>query len=155
MAGNSPLQPYLLIAYYEWILDNEWTPQILVDTSHPQVDVPMQFANDGKIVLNIAPTAVANFELNHDFVSFNARFSGQSLGLYIPTSSIIAIYARENDQGIMFSANMYSDETTEPELAPIKDENGSETDGNGAGGDGPDDEPPKPPKGKPNLKVVK
>lgn len=155
MAGNSPLQPYLLIAYYEWILDNEWTPQILVDTSHPQVDVPMQFANDGKIVLNIAPTAVANFELNHDFVSFNARFSGQSLSLYIPTSSIIAIYARENDQGIMFSANMYSDETNEPELAPIKDENGSGTDGNGADGNGPDDDPPKPPKGKPNLKVVK
>lgn len=155
MAGHSPLQPYLLIAYYEWILDNEWTPQILVDTSHPQVDVPMQFANDGKIVLNIAPTAVANFELNHDFVSFNARFSGQSLSLYIPTSSIIAIYARENDQGIMFSANMYSDETNEPELAPIKDENGSGTDGNGADGNGPDDDPPKPPKGKPNLKVVK
>lgn len=155
MAGNSPLQPYLLIAYYEWILDNEWTPQILVDTSHPQVDVPMQFANDGKIVLNIAPTAVANFELNHDFVSFNARFSGQSLSLYIPTSSIIAIYARENDQGIMFSADMYSDETNEPELAPIKDENGSGTDGNGADGNGPDDDPPKPPKGKPNLKVVK
>lgn len=150
MAGNSPLQPYLLIAYYEWILDNEWTPQILVDTSHPHVDVPMHFANDGKIVLNIAPTAVANFELNHEFVSFNARFSGQSLGLYIPTSSIIAIYARENDQGIMFSANMYSDETSEPELAPISDENNSGTDD-----DGPDDEPPKPPKGKPNLKVVK
>ena len=150
MAGHSPLQPYLLIAYYEWILDNEWTPQILVDTSHPQVDVPMQFANDGKIVLNIAPSAVANFELNHDFVSFNARFSGKSLGLYIPTSAIIAIYARENDQGIMFSANMYSDESNEPELAPISDEDNTNVDG-----DGPDDEPPKPPKGKPNLKVVK
>lgn len=151
MAGNSPLQPYLLIAYYEWILDNEWTPQILVDTSHPQVNVPMQFANDGKIVLNIAPTAVANFELNHDYVSFNARFSGQSLSLYIPTSSIVAIYARENDQGIMFSANMYGDEENEPELGTV-----SEEPDNGTGDDdGPDDEPPKPPKGKPKLKVVK
>ncbi len=151
MAGNSPLQPYLLIAYYEWILDNEWTPQILVDTSHPQVDVPMQFANDGKIVLNIAPTAVANFELNHDYVSFNARFSGQSLSLYIPTSSIVAIYARENDQGIMFSANMYADQESEPELEPVSGENNT----NLHDDDGPDDEPPKPPKGKPKLKVVK
>lgn len=155
MAGNSPLQPYLLIAYYEWILDNEWTPQILVDTSHPEVDVPLQFANDGKIVLNIAPTAVANFELNHDFVGFNARFSGQSLSLYIPTSAIIAIYARENDQGIMFSANMYGDD------AYAGEENKSSTDSIGPAeakdynDEGPDDEPPKPPKGKPKLKVVK
>lgn len=150
MAGSSPLQPYLLIAYYEWILDNEWTPQILVDASHPQVDVPLQFANDGKIVLNIAPTAVANFELNHDYVSFNARFSGRSLSLYIPTSSIIAIYARENDQGIMFSANMYGAddmETTSDAIGPAETK--------GQDDDGPDDEPPKPPKGKPKLKVVK
>ncbi len=150
MAGSSPLQPYLLIAYYEWILDNEWTPQILVDASHPQVDVPLQFANDGKIVLNIAPTAVANFELNHDYVSFNARFSGRSLSLYIPTSSIIAIYARENDQGIMFSANMYGAddmETTSDSIGPAKTKDQDD--------DGPDDEPPKPPKGKPKLKVVK
>ncbi|MHC9509880.1 ClpXP protease specificity-enhancing factor [Kangiella sp. M94] len=150
MAGSSPLQPYLLIAYYEWILDNEWTPQILVDASHPQVDVPLQFANDGKIVLNIAPTAVANFELNHDYVSFNARFSGRSLSLYIPTGSIIAIYARENDQGIMFSANMYGAddmETTSDSIGPAETK--------GQDDDGPDDEPPKPPKGKPKLKVVK
>lgn len=150
MAGHSPLQPYLLIAYYEWILDNEWTPQILVDTSHPQVDVPLQFANDGKIVLNIAPTAVANFELNHDYVSFNARFSGQSLSLYIPTSSIIAIYARENDQGIMFSANMYADDESDSTFQPIERDDMSDSND-----DGPDDEPPKPPKGKPKLKVVK
>lgn len=147
MAGHSPLQPYLLIAYYEWILDNEWTPQILVDTSHPQVDVPLQFANDGKIVLNIAPTAVANFELNHDHVSFNARFSGQSLSLYIPASAIIAIYARENDQGIMFSANMYAEEKNDTGLEAVETDDRED--------DGPDDEPPKPTKGKPKLKVVK
>ncbi|MCW9028297.1 MAG: ClpXP protease specificity-enhancing factor [Kangiella sp.] len=155
MAGNSPLQPYLLIAYYEWILDNEWTPQILVDTSHPEVDVPLQFANDGKIVLNIAPTAVANFELNHDYISFNARFSGQSLSLYIPSSAIIAIYARENDQGIMFSANMYGDEMYASEESDTTTDSIGPVETKGQDADGPDDEPPKPPKGKPNLKVVK
>ena len=154
MAGQTPLQPYLLIAYYEWILDNEWTPQILVDTSYPQVEVPLQFANDGKIVLNIAPTAVANFELNHEYVSFNARFSGQSLSIYIPTSAIIAIYARENDQGIMFSANMYADDDSDTGLEPVSSE-GADKASPGSDDDGPDDEPPKPPKGKPKLKVVK
>ncbi|HEY9030599.1 MAG TPA: ClpXP protease specificity-enhancing factor [Kangiella sp.] len=155
MAGNSPLQPYLLIAYYEWILDNEWTPQILVDTSHPEVEVPLQFANDGKIVLNIAPTAVANFELNHDYVSFNARFSGQSLSLYIPTHSIIAIYARENDQGIMFSANMYGDDTYGDAESDSSTHSIVPAEAKDHNDEGPDDEPPKPPKGKPNLKVVK
>lgn len=139
MASPSPLQPYLLIAYYEWMIDNGWTPQVLVDCSHNEVNVPQQFANDGKIVLNIAPEAVANFELNHDFLSFSARFSGKSLDIYIPMNSIVAIYARENDQGIMFSPNMYGDGS-----AP-----------NTGDGDGPDDEPPTPPKGRPNLKVVK
>lgn len=138
MASSSPLQPYLLIAYYEWMIDNGWTPQVLVDCSHNEVNVPQQFANDGKIVLNIAPEAVANFELNHDFLSFSARFSGKSLDIYIPMNSIVAIYARENDQGIMFSPNMYGDGTT-----PSTDDN-----------DG-DDDPPTPPKGRPNLKVVK
>ena len=141
MASSSPLQPYLLIAYYEWMIDNGWTPQVLVDCSHNEVNVPQQFANDGKIVLNIAPEAVANFELNHDFLSFSARFSGKSLDIYIPMNSIVAIYARENDQGIMFSPNMYGD--------------GSAPNTGDVDGDGPDDEPPTPPKGRPNLKVVK
>ena len=143
MADKTPLQPYLLIAYYEWMVDNGWTPQVLVDCSHPEVDVPQQFANDGKIILNIAPEAVANLELNHDYLSFSARFSGKSLNIYIPMNSIVAIYARENDQGIMFSPNMYGDD----DAPKSTDDNGND--------DGPDDEPPTPPKGKPNLKVVK
>lgn len=150
MADSAPLQPYLLIAYYEWMLDNGWTPQVLVDCSIPEVDIPQQFANDGKIVLNIAPEAVANFELNHQNLSFNARFSGKSLNIFIPMSSILAIYARENDQGIMFSPNMYGDGVL-PDEKSSSDPGKSESDN----GDGPDDEPPTPPKGRPNLKVVK
>ncbi|NVK20990.1 MAG: ClpXP protease specificity-enhancing factor [Kangiellaceae bacterium] len=138
MAGSAPLQPYLLIAYYEWIVDNEWTPQILVDVSLPNVDVPQQFANDGKIVLNISPSAVAHFEMDHEHISFSARFSGSSLSIYVPTNAILAIYARENEQGIMFSPNMY----------------GEHSEGNG------DDEPPTPEpsktaKDRSFLKVVK
>lgn len=131
--NNSPLQPYLLIAYYEWMIDNDWTPQILVDASHPQVDIPQQFANDGKIVLNISPSAVNDFYLGHDAISFKARFSGSSLNIMVPMNSILAIYTRENDKGIMFSPEMY-----EGEITPD-----------------PDDEPPKPNKGRPSLRVVK
>ncbi|WP_251358024.1 ClpXP protease specificity-enhancing factor [Kangiella sp. TOML190] len=134
MATRSPLQPYLLIAYYEWMLDNDWTPQILVDASHPQVDIPKQFANDGKIVLNIAPSAVGDFHMGHEAISFKARFSGSSLNIYVPMNSILAIYTRENDKGIMFSPDMYEGDIE---------------------GDDPNDEPPKPKKGKPSLKVVK
>ena len=155
MDEMTPSRPYVLRAFYDWLLDNDLTPHLLVNAEVPHTEVPHQYVNDGQIVLNISPGAVVGLHMDNEAVSFNARFSGQSLSLYIPTSSIIAIYARENDQGIMFSANMYSDETNEPELAPIKDENGSGTDGNGADANGPDDDPPKPPKGKPNLKVVK
>lgn len=135
MAGLSPLQPYLLIAYYEWMLDNDWTPQILVDAAHPEVDIPQQFANDGKIVLNIAPSAVGDFHMDHQAISFKARFSGASVSIFVPVASIEAIYTRENDKGIMFAAEMY-----EGEAKPIDDG---------------DDEPPKPPKGRPSLRVVK
>lgn len=135
MANSSPLQPYLLIAYYEWMLDNDWTPQILVDASHPQVDIPSQFANDGKIVLNIAPGAVSDFHMDHDAISFKARFSGSSISLFVPMNSILAIYTKENEKGIMFSPDMYEDEQSES------------TD--------PDDEPPRPEKGRPSLRVVK
>ncbi len=133
MANLTPLQPYLLIAYYEWMLDNDWTPQILVDASHPQVDIPQQFANEGKIVLNISPSAVGDYHMDHEAISFKARFSGSSLNIYVPLNSILAIYTRENDKGIMFSPEMYEGEVSES----------------------PDGEPPKPSKGKPSLRVVK
>ncbi len=132
---GSPLQPYLLIAYYEWMIDNDWTPQILVDASHPQVDIPQQFANDGKIVLNIAPSAVGDFYMGHEAISFKARFSGSSINIYVPMNSILAIYTREDDKGIMFSPDMYEGEPLES--------------------NDPDDEPPQPPKGRPSLRVVK
>lgn len=138
MANVSPLQPYLLIAYYEWIIDNGWTPQILVDTSLENVDVPSQFSNDGKIVLNISPSAVANFELDHEHISFSARFSGSSLYVYVPLNAVQAIYARENDQGIMFSPNMYGEQPSPHN-----------------GDDDPPSSSPEPSKGRAHLKVVK
>ena len=95
-------KPYLVRALYEWILDNDNTPYILVDTSSDQVSIPSGIASDGKVVLNLAPAAVQNLEMANDFVSFSARFNGVSEQIFVPVPSLLAIYARENGEGMMF-----------------------------------------------------
>lgn len=96
-------RPYLLRAMYEWIVDNGMTPYILVDTRNDQVIIPRQFEEDGKIVLNLGPTAVQSLDLGIEAVSFDARFDGSSLDVFVPIEFILAIYTRENGQGMMFA----------------------------------------------------
>lgn len=105
-------QPYLLRAIYEWIVDNSLTPYILVDASNDDVQVPRQFVENGKIVLNIAPRAVNNLQLSNEQVLFDARFSGQPMQVMLPMSAVLAIYAKENGQGMVFNE---SNEPPEPE----------------------------------------
>jgi stringent starvation protein B len=97
-------RPYLLRAMYEWIADNGMTPYILVDAAAPDVDVPKSAIKDGRVVLNIAARAVAQLELGKDRVRFVARFSGVSQAVDVPMGAILAIYAQENGQGMMFPA---------------------------------------------------
>lgn len=87
---------------YEWIVDNEMTPYILVDTGSEQVQVPRQFEEDGKIILNISPRAVQSLELGHEAVSFDARFGDRQMGVVIPVGHVLAIYAHENGDGMAF-----------------------------------------------------
>jgi len=96
-------RPYLIKALYQWIVDNDVTPCVLVDALVIGVDVPKQHVQDNKIVLNIAPMAVQNLLLGDDAISFSARFNGKSVNLFVPTDAILAIYARENGQGMMFN----------------------------------------------------
>lgn len=96
-------RPYLLRAMYEWIVDNGMTPYILVDTKNDQVIIPRQFEEDGKIVLNLGPTAVQSLDLGIEAVSFDARFDGSSMDVFVPMEYILAIYTRENGQGMMFA----------------------------------------------------
>jgi stringent starvation protein B len=107
-------------------MDNDMTPYLLVNAQSEGVEVPEQYIEDGKIVLNISPAATQNLELGNSRVDFSARFGGQSRHVVIPTSAVLAIYARENGQGMLFS----------------DEHDGSEPP--------PDDEPPKP-----TLKLVK
>ena len=97
-------RPYLLKALYNWIIDSECTPHIIVDATEVAVEVPQQFVEDGKIVLNIAPQSVDTFSMDDDAVSFNARFGGQPMQVYVPIFAIEGIYARENGAGTMFVA---------------------------------------------------
>lgn len=101
-------RPYLLRALYEWILDNDCTPYVVVLADAPGVVVPAGHAQDGRIVLNIAPHSVRGLAIDDAGIRFDARFGGRSVGVTAPCGAVVAIYARENGQGMAF----------EPELAP-------------------------------------
>ena len=95
-------RPYLLRALYDWICDNHLTPYVLVDTSGGDLNVPQDFVEDDRIVLNLSPSAVRDLDLSNDYINFKARFSGQSMSVYFPTESVLAIYAKENGRGMIF-----------------------------------------------------
>ena len=121
-------RPYLLRALYEWIADNGLTPHVLVDAGFDGVDVPDHAIQEGKIVLNIATGATENLQLENETIFFKARFSGKPYQITVPMGAVIAIYARENGQGMIFA----HDDPTPPPVNP------------------PDDPPPRS-----HLKVVK
>jgi stringent starvation protein B len=94
-------RPYLIRAMHEWIGDNGMTPYLLVDAGFPGVSVPLQAVKDGRVVLNVAPRAVAQLELGNQFIRFLARFSGVSQSVELPVAAVQAIYAQETGQGMM------------------------------------------------------
>ena len=126
--GMTTNRPYLLRALYEWITDNSMTPHVLVNAEVDGVDVPDHVIQKGKVVLNIANGATENLQLDNETIYFKARFSGKPYPISIPMGAVIAIYAQENGQGMMFA----QDDSPQP---PV---------------DGSDDPPPRS-----HLKVVK
>jgi stringent starvation protein B len=110
-------RPYLLRAMYDWISDNGLTPYILVDAGAPGVSVPKSAIKDGRVVLNVAARAVVQLDLSKDYVRFNARFAGVSQSVEVPMSAILAIYAQENGQGMMFPAENQPPPTPGPTTA--------------------------------------
>lgn len=107
---SSPKRPYLLRAYYDWLVDNDFTPYLVVDATYWGVNVPVEYVQDGQIVLNLSANATGNLQLANDFIQFNARFKGVSRELYIPMGAALAIYARENGDGVMFEPEAIYDE---------------------------------------------
>lgn len=133
-------RPYLVRALYEWIVDNDCTPHMLVNSDYPKVQVPAGFASDGQIVLNVSPTAVRQLHMDNESVSFEGRFGGVPHTLYVPIAAILGVYARENGQGMVFDLEepLEADDEVEP----------------GDDSPPPGSEPPRP-TGRPSLKVVK
>ncbi|MBV1909231.1 MAG: ClpXP protease specificity-enhancing factor [Kangiellaceae bacterium] len=113
-------KPYLFRAIYEWILDNEGTPFLLVDANQPNVQIPFEHVKDGQIILNASPSAIQNWFADNDAISFNTRFSGKPLQIYIPISALLAIYAQENSLGMAFP------EAVEQSNHPLEDEKDSQ-----------------------------
>ncbi|KGK42029.1 hypothetical protein LH51_10000 [Nitrincola sp. A-D6] len=98
----TPSRSYLLSALHQWITDNDLTPYLAVDARVQGVMVPEQFTLDDQLVLNISYSAVQQLNIDQDGVSFNARFGGVPMNVFIPLAAALAIYAKENGQGMGF-----------------------------------------------------
>lgn len=114
-------RPYLMRALYDWISDNNLTPYMLVDAQFPGIQAPNGIAKDGRIVLNTAARAVSHLQIGKEAISFSARFGGVSHAIHVPLAGILAIYAQENGQGMMFPAEDAPPEPPEPQTPSIKE----------------------------------
>ncbi|MDB6096439.1 MAG: ClpXP protease specificity-enhancing factor [Francisellaceae bacterium] len=106
-------KPYLIRAFYEWILDNHCTPYLVVNVGFKGVIVPMSYVEGGQIVLNLAPHAVQALQMTNDAIQFQARFGGVAHFIYVPTFSVLAVYAKENGRGMVFAEEEEEELTTE------------------------------------------
>ena len=105
----TPNRPYLLRALFDWICDNNCTPYLLVDATLEGVEVPQEHVSGGRIVLNASGTAVANFDITNDAVTFSTRFSGRDTWIAVPMPAVLAIYAKETQDGMTFAPADYPD----------------------------------------------
>lgn len=115
---STSTRPYLIRALYEWCTDNGFTPYVAVRVDS-SVQVPREFVKDGEIVLNIGYDATSALQLGNDFIEFKARFGGQAREIIVPVGRVIAIYARENGQGMAFPAPA---DLLDDAVAPLADQ---------------------------------
>ena len=129
-------RPYLLRALHEWMTDNNETPLLVVDAAHAGVQAPGEYAEQGKLILNVSYSATSSLLIGNDAVTFSARFNGRPMNLLVPIDAVMAVYGRESGEGMVFSV-------AEDEGAVTGDSTAADSE-------------PKPPKtGRPQLKVVK
>jgi stringent starvation protein B len=108
-------RPYLIRAMYEWMVDNQMTLHLLVFADRPGVVVPQDHIDDGKIVLNISPSAVRDLIMGNEEITFSGRFSGKPMTVIVPVQCAVGIYTRENGKGMVFSPE---DGDPDPENTP-------------------------------------
>ncbi|MCW4151649.1 ClpXP protease specificity-enhancing factor [Halomonas sp. 18H] len=153
-------RPYIARALYQWLLDNDLTPHVVVDAEKEGVEVPRDAVQNGQIVLNLGVSAIRDLSMENDAIAFSARFDGKPTQLMVPMEALIAIYARENGVGMVFGhepempeeeeseAPQAEQDETGPALASVDDT--ADTDG-----DSHTDEGQAPKKARPSLRVVK
>lgn len=147
-------RPYIIRALYEWIVDNDCTPYLLVDTAVPGVDVPDQFANEEQVVLNLSPMAIREMSISGAAIVFLARFGGRTFQICVPVGAVMAIYAKENGEGMVFDVDEAQLEGEGEGVHQVDaevndDESSSKSDPDGSSGLS------RPPKKRPSLRVVK
>ena len=165
--SDTSTKPYLLRAIYEWCTDNGYTPYLAVMVDS-RTRVPMQFVKNGEIVLNVSFDATSGLKMENDFITFSARFGGVSRDIAIPVDNVIAIYARENGQGMAFDVakpsaddrnGVDADETAsggaQTSLSSVPSAAPSDA-ADRSGGNSPDDDADPPKKGgRPTLTRIK
>jgi len=144
-------RPYLLRAFFDWIVDNDCTPYVVVDAHHPGVEVPQSYVTDGQIVLNVAPRAVSNFILDLEILAFSTRFGGMPIDIQVPVTAVVGIYSQENGQGTVFEHEPSDDLPPTPPTPPSGPKAVKKTSTQSPAT--PSDKAPK--KIKPSLRVIK
>lgn len=114
----APLKPYLIRSVYEWIVDNNLTPHLLVNANSNKGNLPMDYIEDGKIVLNMRPQAIEALSLGNELIEFNARFSGKPMTITASVNAVMAIYAKENGKGLVFDQENTDGNEPPPEQEP-------------------------------------
>ena len=169
---SSSLRPYLIRALYEWCTDNGFTPYLAVQVDE-SVQVPREYVKNGEIVLNVSYDATSSLKLGNEYIEFKARFAGTARDISVPIGRVVAIYARENGEGMAFPSlvapvpvvpapvaavaeearvmQLVADEPAQPDASDAEEATTSSDDGTGGG------EPPKPggAGGRPALKRIK
>lgn len=143
-------RPYLLRAFYQWIIDSACTPILVIDANNPRSKIPKDYAEGGEIVFNISSVAVRDLKMLNDLVEFKASFSGVIHLISAPMNAILAVYAEENGEGIFFDPDDTQDGGGD-NLVPLKGIDGYAKDDDFKAPVSPRD---KISKGKPFLKLV-
>lgn len=107
-------RPYMVRALYEWIVDNDCTPYILVNAYADGVEVPQEHVKDGQIILNISPVAIQDLNLGNEYIDFEGRFAGIPKRVTVPQHAVMGIYAKENGQGMIFDPESPTPDPTPP-----------------------------------------
>jgi stringent starvation protein B len=136
-----PSRPYLLRAFYEWISDNEWAPYLVINANYPDVEVPQQYVEEGRIILDVSAHAIRNLTLANSHIMFDARFSGVPFEVYAPIRAVTAIYAKENGRGMVFKEDEEGEEEAPPPRGKLGVSSGNNT--------------KTPPRGKGKLVLIK